>query len=96
LVGNGGRKLIEILEKQKEEIEDYYGAINEIKAGVRSTAPDKPDLLAAVDLVKRSGLPLVAGGVLDQPHIWLVQLDMAQGIAELFAALNHMADQPTR
>jgi hypothetical protein len=61
--------------------------------GVRSKAPEKPGLLATVDLVKMTGMPLVAGGLMDQPHIWLFQFEMAMGIQELFRALDEMANQ---
>jgi hypothetical protein len=93
LDGPGGSGLKEILEKQKLEIEDYYGSINEIKMGVISKMPKKPELLATVDLIKETGLPLVAGGLMDQPHIWLLQLEMVHDVQDLFRALDEMSNR---
>lgn len=87
----GGRVLEDILRRQEAEIENYLGSINEFQAGVRAQPLPKPDLLAAIDLVKSTGLPLVAGGVLDQPHIWLLQLERVSVITQTWDAINAAA-----
>ena len=61
--------------------------------GVRTRAPLKPKILAAVEMVERFGLPLVAGGLMDQPHIWLLQMDLVNGVRDLFKAVNDLASK---
>jgi hypothetical protein len=45
----------------------------EIREGVSNTLPDKPEALFYYEMTKEMGIPLVAGGVRDQPHIWMME-----------------------
>lgn len=93
----GGRLIKDILEKQTEQINDYFGSINELRAGVIpiEKVPNKPGILAAVELIESTGLPLWAGGLMDQPHIFLMQQEMVLGLKDLWDAINAAADQGT-
>lgn len=67
----GGSVLAGILDKLSTEIDEYLGALNEVKAGLGTRLPEKPTALILYEQTKEMGIPLVAGGVEDQPHIWL-------------------------
>jgi len=41
--------------------------------GLNPGIPKKPAALVFYEQTKELGLPLVEGGILDQPHIWLEQ-----------------------
>lgn len=77
--------LVALLENTREEIFEYYGLLNELKMGATSKAPKIPAALATYQLVKEFGIPLVAGGVMDQPYIWLLQYEIAKQVSDLIA-----------
>lgn len=72
----------------KEEIEEYYGCLAEIRAGIRKKPPEKPPILQTIDLMRKTGLPLVSGGLLDQPYTWLLQYSAAMDTVEAMEAIN--------
>jgi len=70
---DGGSLVAGKLEKLRDEIREYYGLLNELKAGLKVDFPEKPEAMTLYERCRSTGLPLVAGGVLDQPHIWLLE-----------------------
>lgn len=70
--------------------------IQQQNAGIR-LAPDdvaeKPYELKKYEQMKETGLPLVAGGVQDQPHIWLAMLGTIRNTLKIFAATNRTPEQ---
>lgn len=48
---------------------------------------EKPDVLLDYERVKRYGVLLNAGGLNDQPHIWLMEQDIVHEVKTLFDAL---------
>jgi hypothetical protein len=72
--GRGGRHLRGIIEDNKQEIRDYFGAINLAKATSNfKKIPEKPAVLVYYEQCKALRVPLVAGGLMDQPYVWLEQ-----------------------
>ena len=71
----GGSELRGILEKLTDEIDEYFGALNELKLGIRkiSQVPPPPYIFLLYMQTKEMGVPLVEGGLQDQPYIWLDQ-----------------------
>ena len=67
----GGKLVAEILDETRDEVREYFGAMNEVKLGARGRVPPKPDKLRVYEAVKESGLPILAGGFMDQPYIWV-------------------------
>lgn len=67
----GGKLVAEILDETRDEVREYFGAMNEVRLGARSKVPPKPDKLRVYEAVKESGLPILAGGFMDQPYIWM-------------------------
>jgi hypothetical protein len=86
----GGRLLRDILETLRKELEDYFGSINELKQQLRKDLLPKPAALEWYELVKSTGLPLVEGGLLDQPHIWLFQWELVDSVATMYAEVDQM------
>jgi len=43
--------------------------------GASNKVPKKPDILVAHEMCVKQRLPLVAGGLLDQPHFWLMEVE---------------------
>lgn len=85
----GGRLLGERLDGLRAALREYFGAINEVKEGLH-VEPErlvKPDALVAFETCQNLGIPIVGGGLLDQPHIWLMEYIICQQETELFAAL---------
>lgn len=48
--------------------------------------PPKPEALVLWQQCKALGLPLVSGGLVDQPHIWLIEIAVLLEEEELFSA----------
>lgn len=55
----------------ERELDEYYGTLNEIRMGTGATPKPKPDALIYYEMTVELGIPLVSGGIMDQPHIWL-------------------------
>jgi len=67
--------------------------IQQQQAGIRLAPEDlaeKPDELKKYEQMKETGLPLVAGGVMDQPHIWLSMLGVIKNTLALFQAMSRI------
>ena len=76
-----------ILEQIRTEIEEYYFGYNEVKMNVRNIPPQKPDILVTYEMCVKQRLPLVAGGLLDQPHFWLLECE------EIVQTIERLKDQ---
>lgn len=88
-----GKKVVEGgLRRLREELQDYFGALNELQAGIKGTKiPDQPEALKKWRQCQTLGLPLCSGGVMDQPHIWLMEIAVVIEMQQLFAALERAA-----
>jgi hypothetical protein len=78
------------LKKLQDDIIEYYGALNEVKAGARGAGklPPKPDAMILYEKCKSTGLPLRAGGLLDQPHIWLLEWEVVDNTVKAMERLS--------
>jgi hypothetical protein len=67
---------------------DYYGALSELRVlsesqpHLASTVkiPDKPDTLVLLEKCQALNLPLLAGGLMDQPHLWLDEVAVVREV----------------
>ena len=84
----GGVALSKKLEKLEAALRDYYGALNEIKMGIRNKIPPRPKSLVEYERCQDLGLPLVEGGVMDQPYIWLQEIAVITEQKQLFELLE--------
>lgn len=86
---NGGRELEGELQALKETLYNYYGALNEMKAGiVKVDLPDKPQALIRYEQCKALKINLLSGGLLGQPHIWLMEVAIMRDVEKLFDSLS--------
>lgn len=83
----------DVLEKLEVELDEYYGTINEIRMGVNIPPKPKPVPLQLYEMTKELGVPLVDGGVLDQPHIWLLMIGVIRSRESLWRTLIDNATQ---
>jgi len=87
----GGSTLAEKLDELRNYLLDYYGSLNEYLTSGNLTnvvIPEKPEALLRDEQCQALGLPLVAGGVLDQPYIWMQELGIIREIQAIFRALE--------
>lgn len=70
----GGLILSERLKKLEVALREYYGAISELQMGLNVKIPPKPNALVQYERCQALGIPLVDGGVIDQPYEWLQEL----------------------
>lgn len=69
----GGIILGELIEDLENRIDEYFGSVNEIRLGFRKVAADKPPELILYEQLIELQIPLIEGGLMDQPHIWIIQ-----------------------
>jgi len=80
----GGSGVAEGLEALRDALQEYFGVLSSIKEGLPVKAvPEKPEALIKYDQCKAMGIPLVEGGLRDQPHIWLYEYAICQQQREL-------------
>ena len=81
----GGR----IVEGKLKELEDalleYFGAMNMLQEGMSVPIPEKPVALEKYEQCLALGLPLVAGGLQSQPHIWLLEIGVIKNVLTIQA-----------
>ena len=70
------------------ELEEYYGTIAELKAGLNVPIPETPEIIQYLEMCERNNIALVAGGLLDQPHIFLIEANIARDQRNLFQQIN--------
>lgn len=88
----GGSRITGGLEALRSALYDYYGAINELKTlseaqpNLASTVkiPQKPEALILWEQCQALGLPLVDGGLEDQPHIWIEEVAVIRDAQQEF------------
>ncbi len=86
---NGGGRFLEgKLQELDRALEDYYGAINMLKEGLTTSVPDKPEALKVLEQCESLDIPLVAGGLMDQPHIWLLEVGRVKKFRDTFELLD--------
>lgn len=68
----------------RDELEEYFGGINELRMGASVELPVRPAELTLYQQCKSANLPLIAGGLLDQPHMWLDIVELIESIQKLY------------
>jgi len=92
MVPIGGSIIGGYLDELTDQLRDYYGALNEIKQGLTVKIPERPEALKRYEQCKSTGLPLVSGGLQDQPHIWLMEYDVVDNIKRIMTAVAPKKD----
>ena len=90
----GGSAIIERLEKIRTEIQEYYGQLNEIRAGLKVKNPiDKPGYLREWELCRERRVMKWEGGLDDQPYLWLREQEIIGQEATLMESFALAAAQ---
>jgi hypothetical protein len=63
--------------------------MNEVKAHARADIPVKPGYLVAYENIERFRIPVWTGGLMDQPHLWLLEYEVIDQMMKLFDALDN-------
>lgn len=84
----GGRRLEEALVELEEALLNYHGTLSENEVTGSSKVPEMPEALVLYKKCQALKLPLIEGGALDQPHIWLQEVAIIVKIEELFEAIQ--------
>lgn len=85
----GGRLIAGGLEKLEAEILNYFGVIQELAVvsdvapGSAVEIPELPEAVIYYLKMQATGLPLVEGGLIDQPHIFLEEIKVVSETYEL-------------
>lgn len=91
-MGTAGKQIIsDEIKKIREEIEQYYGELNELKMGARGKPPKKPDSLLMYEIVKDTGLPILSGGYIDQPYLLTLYFSVIKNTVETMEYLANLA-----
>lgn len=97
-----------IIQDLSDRLDEYFGALNEYIMGARSSPsdlPPKPPELILYEQTTRMGVQVCAGGIIDQPYIWMEQwavCDIKSRVWEATkpkprsddASKNHSRNQP--
>lgn len=86
------------MQKLADEIDEYRGGLNEVRLGARSVnkLPDKPEALILYEQIKEMGIPLVDGGIVDQPHIFMEQYAVCSTRTKLWDMLDRRAQEAAK
>jgi hypothetical protein len=87
----GGRIIAGKLDELRKALDEYYGALTMLKEGMSVRIPEKPDALKLLEKCEAFGIPLVAGGLLNQPHIWLLEVGVIRNERELRERLESLS-----
>jgi hypothetical protein len=81
----GGRLIEALLKELEDDLFNYFGMLTEVRNHLKpETRYEKPKALEYYEQIEEFGIPLVAGGVFDQPHIFMMQYRVCQRIKDLF------------
>ena len=92
----GELKLAERYDELRNELQNYYGAINEIRYGLQVRVPEKPDVLIYLEQIETLHALPRKGGLEDQPYILMREIHIAAEIRDVFQAMwqQQQAQQP--
>lgn len=81
----GGIALEEGLSKLSEQVQNYYGALVEVRNNVRrEPIPDKPLALVYTQQIRDTGRLLMDGGLMDQPYIFMQEFKTCIDLMTVF------------
>lgn len=84
----GGSRLAEGLELLRTTLEDYYGAVSYYRMGLKpEKKTDKPIAMVYTEECEEFNIPLVLGGILDQPYIWMMEYRICKNIRDVHQAI---------
>lgn len=83
------------LDELRDNIQEYFGALNEIRFGLQVAVPQKPPTLIFFEQMDEFNRLPMAGGLLDQPYILMRELKIVAEVRSVFlASLKAQQSQP--
>jgi len=82
----GELELSKALDKLREDLEGYFGALNELRYGLNVAVPEKPQSLTFFEQMEEFRSLPKAGGLLDQPFILMREMKLCVEVRDIFAA----------
>jgi len=76
---------------------EYYGQLNERRAGVKIKPEDivpKPAALVRYEQARDLGIPYVNGGLVDQPYIWMQEHGVIRAFLLAWDAVQAATNKP--
>lgn len=78
--------------KIKEDIQEYYNKMNLVAfsppGAHNETIPEKPAILEYVEQIEFTGHLLMPGGLMQQPHIFMKEYNMAVAMKKMFESIS--------
>lgn len=71
----------------RKDLEGYFGALNEIRYGLQTVVPEKPQTLVFFEQIEEFRTLPKSGGLLDQPYILMRELKIVAEVRNVFEAL---------
>jgi hypothetical protein len=93
---SGGDRVKKGIEELRSALYEYYGALEELRTMQESMpmvqssvkVPEKPEALILLEQCEALGLPLVEGGLVDQPHLWLEEVAVVRDVKMTFEMIR--------
>ena len=93
MVSPGKRIVRDRLDEIQNEVQEYYGLLNELRMGARSSIPAKPEILVLYENLKLFNIPLVSGGYQDQPWLLTRMLLVVKNTVDMMERLQSINDK---
>jgi hypothetical protein len=84
------------LEELAQAVEDFEGALNQQAMKLPVEIPEKPEAMILDEQIRSSGLPLMSGGIMDQPYITMKEIQTVRNVRELYAFLRKQQEEALR
>lgn len=85
--------LAQKLDALARAVEDFEGALNQKAMNLPVEIPEKPEAMILDEQIRSSGLPLLPGGVMDQPWITMKEIQTVRNMRELYAVLRKQQEE---
>lgn len=89
---SGGRKLAQSLQALREALGNYYGALNQLRMGLKVSVPEKPKALIRYEQCQELGTTFVGGGIVDQPYLWMQEYKIVSDMVDLQESQREAAE----
>jgi len=88
----GGSRLARALSDLTDALGDYYGQLNEVRLGLSDQLPSKPEAMVLHDQMQEFGIPIVDGGLLDQPFIFMMEYHTVRNMKQQMELVNKSSE----
>jgi hypothetical protein len=91
------KSLVEGLELLRSTLYEFYGTLNEIAKGLKpAVIVEKPEALVLYEQIKSTGVLLCAGGLLEQPYIFMMEYAVCSEVDTVFTVIRDRNANPPK